>query len=196
MVTSDQARSAAQFLKAHTAARHEALEALVLPRLQSLGSFADYTKLLMQFYGYYKPVEDRIAAQLNAIDLPDVAQRRNARLILDDLTFSNVHIQDIPVASSLPNIKNKPDAFGALYVLEGSTLGGRGITKLLLKNPALKLQEQQVQFFNGYGAATGAMWTVFIERLNAYGTNEPVLQQMATAANETFYHFKIWLEQQ
>jgi heme oxygenase (biliverdin-IX-beta and delta-forming) len=195
MVTPDLCLSAAHYLKNHTSAQHQALESLVLPRLQSLKSLADYTQLLLKFYGYYKPVEDGIAAHLDVTDLPDLPQRRNARLILEDLTFSNPHTQDIPLASTLPTITNKAEAFGALYVLEGSTLGGRGITKLLLKNNALNLGEHQVRFFNGYGAATGPMWISFIERLNAYGNNETVLQQMAAAANETFYYFKIWLQQ-
>jgi heme oxygenase (biliverdin-IX-beta and delta-forming) len=195
MVTPDLCRSAAHYLKSHTAAQHQALEALVLPRLQSLESLADYTQLLLQFYGYYKPVEEMIARHLDATDLPDLTQRRNARLILEDLTFSNAHIQTITVASTLPTITNKTEAFGALYVLEGSTLGGRGITKLLLKNKSLNVGNDQVRFFNGYGAATGTMWTSFIERLNAHGNNEAVLQQMAAAANETFYYFKSWLEQ-
>ena len=64
------------------------------------------------------------------------------------------------MSSYLPGIENEVQAQGALYVLEGSTLGGRGITKMLLRQcPWLTLQK--LTFFNGYGAGTGPMWLSF-----------------------------------
>ena len=84
---------------------------------------------------------------------------------------------------------------GALYVLEGSTLGGRYIAGMLVQQyPALQLQ--QLQFFTGYGARTGLMWTSFLERLNKFAVEEEAVRQMASAANQTFLHLKLWLTSQ
>ena len=186
-------QTAAHFLKSHTATQHQALEDVVLARLHALHTVADYAHLLQQFYGYYHPLEERIAQRLDDRDLPDLAKRRNARLILEDVTFSNAHTSLLPLATELPLLATKAAAWGALYVLEGSTLGGRYITKLLLKNDALNLTEKQVRFFNGYGAETGAMWRRFVECLDEQGTAARAQNEMAAAANETFSLFKIWL---
>jgi heme oxygenase len=193
MVTPDLLATTAQHLKHHTSQQHQALEDVVLPQLHRLHSVTDYNHLLQRFYGYYKPVEFLIEQQIDEQQLPDIKQRRKADLILHDLTFSNAHATNLPLATKLPQLHNSIQAFGALYVLEGSTLGGRGITKLLLKNTALHLQPAQVQFFNGYGAVTGSRWMAFLERLNAIGESSSVQVQLTVAANETFSLFKKWL---
>jgi heme oxygenase len=181
-------------LKHHTAGPHAALEAIVLPRLQSICTIQDYISLLQSFYGFFKPVEKLIEMHVDEAVLPDIKSRRKAALLLQDLTFSNAHTSAIPLATQLPQVANLPAALGVLYVLEGSTLGGRSITKLLLKNEALCLQPGQVRFFNGYGADTGPMWMAFLETLNKYGEDEAAQEQMIVAANETFSYFKNWLQ--
>lgn len=193
MVTPDLLATAAQQLKHHTSQQHEALERIVLPQLQALQAPADYMHFLKQFYGYFKPVEQLIEQQLDEQLLPDIQERRKADSILQDLTFSKAHIQDLPLATTLPEVKNKYQAFGAMYVLEGSTLGGRAITKMLLKNTSLNLQPSQVHFFNGYGSQTCSRWTAFLEILNAVSQTASAQQQMIAAANETFLFFKTWL---
>ena len=195
MTTYEAAESVATLLKKNTTEQHLALEAVVEPQLQALKSKEDYAAFLKRFYGYFKPVESLIEKYINATVLPDIAQRRKAGLIVQDLTFSNTHIEALPLATQLPEISNTVEAFGALYVLEGSTLGGRGITRLLLKNEALQLQPAEVRFFNGYGEQTGAMWTSFLKSLNQFTNNPTAVQQQIATANDTFAFFKIWLQQ-
>lgn len=195
MVKSERPETAAQLLKHHTLQQHLLLEEMVLPRLLSLQTVGDYMRFLKCFYGYFKPVESLIEQQVDESILPDIKQRRKAALILQDLTFLKAHTDDLLFATALPEIKNKPQAFGAMYVLEGSTLGGRGITKMLLKNNDLKLTGEQVQFFAGYGAETGTMWMAFLKTLNAFGNDASAIALMITTANETFLLFKNWLLQ-
>lgn len=194
MRTLDVQQTAATFLKHHTAFAHQNLENIVLPRLQAMHSLPDYISLLKQFYGYFKPVEQQIEAWINNDILPDIQQRRKADLILHDLTFSKAHSVHLPLAARVPQLTNVRQAFGALYVLEGSTLGSRGITRTLLKNERLHLHEDQVRFFSGYGAETGPMWLAFLEKLNRYGDSDTALTEMTTAANETFTLFQHWLQ--
>jgi len=195
MTTYEAAESVATLLKKNTTEQHLALEAVVEPQLQALKSKDDYAAFLRRFYGYFKPVESLIEKYINATVLPDIAQRRKAGLIVQDLTFSNTHIEALPLATQLPEISNTVEAFGALYVLEGSTLGGRGITRLLLKKEALQLRPAEVRFFNGYGEQTGAMWTSFLKSLNQFTNNPAAVQQQIATANDTFAFFKIWLQQ-
>jgi heme oxygenase (biliverdin-IX-beta and delta-forming) len=150
--------------------------------------------LLRAFYGYFKPVEVAILQHVNNEILPDMEQRRKADFILKDLTSLKAHIMQLPLAINLPQISSTYHALGALYVLEGSTLGGRGITKMLLKNKSLQIQANQLQFFNGYGAATGTMWTAFVQVLNNLTLNRTENEILVAAANDTFLYFKNWLQ--
>lgn len=184
----------AQTLKAATTESHEALEAMVLPRLQAITSPQDYARLLKDFYGYFKPVEDAVAPFITRTILPDWAQRRKAHAILNDLAALQQPFDHLPLATALPSVNNLPQAMGALYVMEGSTLGGRGITKMLLKKEDVLLTIDHLQFFNGYGEATGPMWMAFVNVLNSFPFSDDEVAQLTESANSTFNHFNTWLQ--
>ncbi|MER3464226.1 MAG: hypothetical protein C4329_07220 [Chitinophagaceae bacterium] len=57
-------------------------------------------------------------------------QRRKADAILLDLNDT----VDLSLCTSLPQINSTAKTIGAMYVLEGSTLGGRGISKMLQRH--------------------------------------------------------------
>lgn len=181
--------SVAQALKHETAPAHERAESLLIPKLQQIGSTKDYAAILRMFYGFFAPLQERIFHFVSVADLPDRNKRRHAQLILDDLKNLEVE-ENIPVCRQLPQLANKAQAFGALYVLEGSTLGGRMIRKMLLKHPALNLHEEQLQFFDGYGPDTGAMWINFVHTLD----QQPEVDAMIQAAQDTFTTFSHWIQ--
>lgn len=187
--------TAAPTLKHQTAVPHQELEGIVLPCLQAIATKNDYAQLLKAFYGYFKPLEDAVAPFISPQTLPDWPQRRKASFILNDLSALADATVDLPRASALPTIQSVPQAMGALYVMEGSTLGGKGIAKMLMKNRSTGLEEAHLQFFNGYGDHTGPMWTTFVNVLNSFSGNEQEVAQMVTAANETFSLFKTWLQE-
>ena len=189
------AYSAAEMLKQLTAEKHQQLEALMLPCLTSITQRRQYIQLLHSFYGYFKPVEDAVAPFMNNAVMPDWHLRRKAQSILLDLATLEQSNESIRLATHLPCIQTLPQALGALYVMEGSTLGGRGITKMLLKNEAAGLQPEHLQFFAGYGSQTGPMWTTFVNVLNSFQFTEAEMEQMVEAANQTFYFFKSWLQE-
>jgi heme oxygenase (biliverdin-IX-beta and delta-forming) len=182
--------SVVECLRADTKEQHVAAEAVLLPRLQLLNSRSQYAQLLRALYGFYAPLEERIVFQLDQYDLPDISQRRNAALILDDLAALDHFDCSIPFCQQLPVIDNKAAAFGALYVLEGSTLGGRVINRMLLNNPSLDLTENELQFFAGYRAATGEMWKRFTAELNLQHDVEAIL----ITARHTFSSLTHWLQ--
>lgn len=167
----------------------------MLPCLTSVAQKHQYVQLLHSFYGYFKPVEDAVAPFMNNAVMPDWHLRRKAQSILLDLAALNQPNDSMSLATHLPRIQTLPQALGALYVMEGSTLGGRGITKMLLKNEAAGLQPGHLQFFAGYGSHTGGMWTTFVNVLNSFQFTEKEMEQMVEAANQTFYFFKTWLQE-
>lgn len=175
-------------VKHFTAQAHMQLEEWILPKLTSIQTPDDYQQLLKSFYGYFKPVETLIEKHIDGTILEDIHQRRKADSIINDLQDSD----NIPTCTDLPAIDNTAKAIGAMYVLEGSTLGGRGITKMLLKNCSF-IEATHLHFFNGYGEATGKMWTSFQTFLNEYDYDDKGLEEMLRSANDTFICFKNWI---
>jgi heme oxygenase len=77
---------------------------------------------------------------------------------------------------------------GALYVLEGSTLGGRVIGRHIAATHGLT--GEGLAYYAGHGTRTGAMWSAFRARLDGFdGEGEAVV----AAANETFDAMRVWL---
>jgi heme oxygenase len=88
----------------------------------------DYRDYLARLFGYVAPLEDRLAAVCG--DAPDleVDARRKAHLAVIDLRALGLPLYEIgrlPRCAALPDVSNLQRALGCLYVLEGSTLGGR-----------------------------------------------------------------------
>jgi heme oxygenase len=180
--------SVADALKSGTAALHIETEELLLPKFSGIRSYEDYASVLRMFYGFFHPLQQICASFLSADDLPDIDQRRHAGFILKDLAALGVQ-ETPPLCDMLPVINSKAAAFGALYVMEGSTLGGRMISKMLKKHPAISLTDNHLHFFNGYGEDTGPMWTSFKDALNRQTEKEQILD----SANLTFLGLKNWI---
>lgn len=173
---------------------HQALEDLLVPRLRQINTPGDYVRLLKTFYGFFHPLEALIGQYLSSGQLPDLKQRRKAAFLLEDIAALGYPADHLSLSTHLPTITNEAQAWGALYVLEGSTLGGRGITRMMRKQcPQLRLQH--LSFFNGYGEATGPMWVLFQEALNILECTESCREQTVAAANDTFLNFKRWIEE-
>lgn len=170
--------------------RHADAEAVLQKRLSSISTPADYAGILKIFYGFFQPVQALIQSHLNETHLPDINERRTATYILSDLLALGIETDQLPISSSLPRIDNAAQAFGALYVLEGSTLGGRMIKKMLQAHPSIHFTEEQLRFFNGYGEETGPKWKVFVATLNQQHDPPTIVE----AANATFSEFQKWIE--
>src|SRR3712207_1997194 len=109
----------AERLKRETQRPHQELEKMMIPQIKSTKTTAAYMTLLKLFYGYYKPLEDRIEKYIGATGLPDYDERRKAELITDDLKhIGNTYI-DIEICENIPNVDSVEDALGMMYVLEG-----------------------------------------------------------------------------
>jgi heme oxygenase (biliverdin-IX-beta and delta-forming) len=182
--------SNASVVKEATQTLHAEVENLLLPKLNAIESPVGYAAILTMFYGYFSPMEALIRQHITPEQLPDIPERRKAGAILQDLSAIGHSCRGIPVCLHLPEIKNTAQAFGALYVLEGSTLGGKLIAKMLLKNKALSLTEKALTFFSGYNERTGSKWKTFLEGFNQQTGAEEIVK----SANDTFYHLKCWMQ--
>lgn len=177
-------------VKESTKTLHEEVEQLLLPQLTGIRDGDDYAAVLKMFYGFFYPLETNLLHTLTATDLPDLAERRKASSIVQDLQRIGHAEAKIPLCTALPPIQSKAQAFGVLYVLEGSTLGGKMIAKMLRKNNAAAVPEDALHFFFGYGEETGSKWKTFLQALN----NQEPAGEVIAAANNTFLHLKHWIQ--
>src|SRR5690625_6961907 len=116
--------------------------------------------------------------------LPDIKERRDSSYLQADIEELGGSMDNLPIAV-VPEIHTVVDALSAMYVLEGSIMGGPYIVKMLEKRGISK----GFSFFNGYGSKSGAMFKKFASVLNAYGEELEDYSQSVAVANETFKNF-------
>ena len=180
----------AQELKVRTEERHKASEALLMPKIAAIAGREDYVAILRMFYGFFAPLEKVLAAKISHHQLPDIDQRMKSARILSDISDCTPAGNFPPLSDRLPPVATTSQAFGAFYVLEGSTLGGRYLCKMLLKEHRQWLTEKSLSFFNGYGEETGPKWKIFQDRLN----QEYDRQSIVDTANQTFCLLEEWIK--
>lgn len=184
-------------LRDETAEFHQAVEAK-LPFGEEDFSLAVYRRLLIGFYNFYRQFEPEIENALRrlAIDF-DYEARRKKTKILADLENLNAASEVLAEKSDIDaendaEIGVKLDSggkiFGALYVIEGSTLGGQVIARILKQKFNLD-ESNGAAFFSGYGARTGEMWKEFRTAIHAFAENGADQEQIIAAAKETFESF-------
>jgi heme oxygenase len=177
-------------LKESTKQNHQQLEKALVGKLKTIRSANDYTGLLKLFYGYFGGLEQKINKIIDTEFLPDHMERRKTKAIADDLLSLGSEIPEQATGNSLPVIANHLQALGALYVIEGSTLGGKIISKMMQQQ--LNLGGKGLSFFAGYGDRTERMWDSFKSTLNKQAETPARQAEVIAAANETFLKFGEW----
>lgn len=178
-------------LKTETLDNHRQLEKIIIDRLKNILRTVDYIRLLSGFYGFIEPLEKEIAPFLNADFLPDFENRRKSNWLLEDMQVLGGEFCG-ELCRSLPEIANLKGAAGAMYVLEGSTLGGQIIKKMLQKQLEFP-NGDGLHYFNSYGDETKAHWETFTNALNAMDLPTNEQDAVIEAANETFEAFGTYL---
>src|SRR5690554_5361704 len=110
-------------LRENTKTAHVELEKVLVPKIKSIHTTNDYLEILVYFYRFFAPLEKAIFSQIEAV-LPDSAQRRKSAWIVEDIHSLKPSYPAISPYPFTPEINSQTQAIGALYVLEGSTLGG------------------------------------------------------------------------
>lgn len=178
-------------LKEKTKEAHQSLEAIVVRQIKSIRTKEQYAELLYKFYGFHSPMEKLFDQHFNDQLVPAYADRRKAELLLQDIKNLGTDSIEIPHADTLPAIDSLARAFGAFYVLEGSTQGGTIVADMLIKyagqSPAT------TSFFNVYGDDKKQMWQSFKDSLNTYSGNADFENAAISAANDTFNGLKQWM---
>lgn len=151
-----------QRLRRETEADHRAVEG-ALPVMGEGLDRAQYVECLRRLYGVVAAWEERAAESAPEWMQAMLARRRREGMLRRDLAwFGAVERRDARPA--LPEMNDLPSLLGAMYVMEGSTLGGQLIARHV--EAELDLTEGEGDaYFRGHGKDTGTMWKEFCEVL-------------------------------
>lgn len=182
-------------LRTGTADRHAWVERVMdLPA--RLAGRDRYATLLGRLYGYYQPVEAALAAAAafhpHGFDCP---ARFKAGLLRRDLAALGAPADEVPRCTRLPDLDTREDVLGVLYVLEGATLGGRVVRKLVHDRLGLTATTG-CAFFSGHGDRVGPMWQEFCGVLarDADALPPATARRVVAAAETAFDTLGHWLE--
>ena len=149
-------------LKNGTADVHREVE-LVFPLMRSHVTMEVYRKVLARLCAFYFSLEENYADFYDSYGVTlKLDQRRKFQLLAADLRgvgFADSQINALQAPQDVPAITCVEDLIGTLYVIEGATLGGHVIQVVLKKK--LQLNDDQLHYFNSYGAETQSMWRDF-----------------------------------
>ena len=177
-------------LRDATRDHHERVEATVDLRSRTR-SRDDYRALLASLLGLHGPFEARLAALPWAEGGLDFDAHRRVDGLRRDLADLGADPDTVPLADDLPALDLLADGFGALYVLEGSALGGQIIAREA--EAALDLGGVGTRFLRGDGRAPGRLWRALGRALDGYLTTPERLDRARRAAEATFDAFGAWV---
>lgn len=180
-------------LKEETQQNHVDLEKKIVPRIKAIQSEQDYITLLKLFYSYFGALETLVQSVLNTSLLPDSTSRRKSEAILNDICALGGDTPNLAGVADLPEISDHAAALGAMYVMEGSTLGGQIISKMIAKALPGKTDDA-LSFYKGYGENTMPMWIAFKNAMNEHAVTADIQKKVINAANETFLKFSQWVD--
>lgn len=161
-----------------------------MPSLSELGEAAHYRsclRCLHAFHAVWEPAVWRTVGVAAAV--PDGDARRKLPLIARDMSALDVPPVLMPVPPT-PRL-DCAAALGALYVLEGASLGGRVIARQVARDLALT-PDTGLAFFHGYGDKTGEMWNAFGTALDAWVARNGLATDVIAGASAAFAALEHW----
>ncbi|WP_231425231.1 biliverdin-producing heme oxygenase [Pedobacter sp. Leaf250] len=181
----------ANLLRTETAEHHAALESLMFVNeiMNNSLSIENYKKLLTINYIIHQRLENKLANMLDT-DLAeklDMKNRLKLSALEKDLEYwqiDNLTLPDVNFEMYVPE-RNNTEVLGALYVLEGATLGGNVIKRHILANSNFTNHEGGLNYYGVYGEELGSKWKTFVSILNE-SVPEADYERCIRSANETF----------
>jgi heme oxygenase len=162
--------------------RHPALAAAARGEID----LDDYRQLLRRLYGFHQAFENVYAGAAQRLRLVAGSRAELIALDLAALGAMRADISRLPLCA-LHQPSGEPAALGALYVVEGSALGGALIAQALAP-----VAGDARRFFLGCPSGR-AIWPTLLARVEALA---PGAQRVSAieAAVETFQVFEEWME--
>lgn len=181
-------------LKEETKSLHDEIEQTCLLKkiLQQEITLSDYQLLIKKFYGFITPCEDLISSLICKSVIENRKKKPWLEQDLRELEISNNDDTKFQRCIDLPILSEHEHVLGYLYVMEGATLGGQVITKIL-ENQLQITQDKGGRFFYGYGDETKMMWNEFCSLL-CHINDIQQQNKIIHSASNTFNQLYKWME--
>lgn len=179
-------------LRTATAAQHMALEAR-LPLTHRDLDQTTYQRIIEAYYGFHVPLQ-QLMERLSGATAPGCERRKlpALRRDLQALGLSIAQIDALPRCAELPVLETTAQLLGIMYVMEGATLGGQVLRRMIAERLSIQA-DNGGEFLDVYGRNTGRLWKAFLEQLAAFDYPDHN-QQTVDAACATFGCFEAWLD--
>jgi len=183
-----------QKIRERTLDYHDGFTSWANPILTNKINLENFKNVLKVFYGFYKPLEEKI---YNLQELEDlglkIEKRKKIPLLLKDMENFNIleyEINKIELCYDFPNFDTIENILGSLYVIEGATLGGQ-----IVANKLQEIFNKEIYFFNSYRENIKEMWKEFCNVLNEFGNKNPDKEEIIIESSEnTYFKFNEWLK--
>ena len=162
-------------LREATSADHAEVEG-ALPLMDPRLSLAEYVRVLARMRGVVATWEEYAAAAAPAWLQGALRERSRLALLDQDLRCLGAPAEAVarPV---MPVLGGVAQMLGAMYVVEGSRLGGQLIARHIAEQFGMA-EGCGTAYFRGYGERTGTMWKAFLglmqEQIPDEGTEEVI----------------------
>lgn len=184
-------------LREGTSDLHAQVESRV-PLTKPEPSRAEYVWFLQKMLGFAEPVERALEAMIR--DYPALIgapESWKAPWLSADLDALGGHLPAgagarRPSLLAAPTLTDPAHGWGALYVLEGASLGGQ-VLRRHLATQAWWPHGPGARYLAGYGARTAEVWRNFRERAENFATTSVRRDAMVAGARETFTRLSDWL---
>lgn len=155
-----------EFLKENTKQLHDAVEAKFESRkiFDKSYTLVDYKKIVWLNYLFHLHFENKTFESIKEETAKDLNLNERKKLHLLEKDLDSLGIEKVNAAEEV-FVKNEAEAFGILYVMEGSTLGGNVIRKQLSVNP--EFENRNFNYFGCYADKTGEFWKNFKDVLDS-----------------------------
>ena len=177
-----------ELLKTETRPHHDSIEKYSFSDriMDGTLTLAEYKYLIFKNYIFHARIEAELEKFLK--ELPEFDSRKKTSLLLKDVEELKIENNSFKNFST-PVFKNRAEALGAMYVMEGATLGSAMIYKQLLKNKEIAAKSS-FHYYRGYGAETGIRWKSFLKILADEIQTESDKRDAISGAIQTFQAFE------
>lgn len=152
-----------------------------------------YQRIIQAYYGFHVPLQRQIE-RFHAPHHPQPDRQKVPALLKDlrALGLSDVQIDALPLCADLPPLNSQADLLGVMYVMEGATLGGQVLRRIIAERLSIG-PDSGAEFLDVYGRDTGRLWKAFLKQLADFD-HPDYNQQVVDSACATFASFARWLD--
>jgi heme oxygenase len=185
--------------------RHATLNGLMSPLL----TVALYREILCRFERCHRGLEEALGPLIERVPGSPLAGidaalwRRSPDLAGDIRRLDQVAGAGARVASArgdagrgaaalVPQLQDEPDAWGCLYVVAGSALGGRVIERAVRAQLGAPVADS-LQFLHGRSSNLGSAWQALCTAIDVALAEPASLERAIVKAREVFAYFSVQL---